>query len=305
MKRCRPRGEWLVEMPGAQNGFPTPERRRWWRRWWLPPLAAFLAFLTVPGWYHLKYRRRRNALLALCEIGKVSFDMGERPAKPWFVSLSEHDVSWTGWPMREIDLSGRPVDDAVFATMFTHFEHISEMPDSLRVLNLSGTRITDAGFAHARSLTQLQGLGLSRTQITDAGLANIEGMTRLTSLGLSHTRLTGSGLVYLKGMTELRYLFLSGTPLTDAGLAHIKGLPKLQSLHLNGTRITDAGLAHLRTIPRLQHLDLRDTPVTDVGLAHLKGMPELGYVNVSGTGVTEEGAESLKMSLRPGAGVCR
>lgn len=297
-----------MAMAGDHNKLPSAERtsassveaRRWWQRWWLAPLAAFLAFLTVPGWYYRKYRRRRNAILTLSEIA-MDLDLGNPAPQPWPFSLFGGKPSWTRRPVQEIDLHATDADDTVLGC----FERIGDLPDTLWGLNLSGTRITDAGLVHVRELTQLQDLWLSHTQITDAGLANIEGMTRLEMLALSHTRITDAGLVYLKGMTELWWLRLSGTPLTDAGLAHLRGLTRLETLDLEGTQITGAGLAHLRTMPLLRQLYLRGTQLTDEGLVHLKGMPRLECVGVSRTRVTEDGAKSLKMSLRSGAGVDR
>ncbi|MHC4504939.1 MAG: hypothetical protein ACYTFI_16670, partial [Planctomycetota bacterium] len=62
-----------MEMPGAQDKLPSPKPRRWRRRRWLTPLAAFLAFLTVPGWYYLRYRRRQKVIAELEALGRIEW----------------------------------------------------------------------------------------------------------------------------------------------------------------------------------------------------------------------------------------
>jgi Leucine-rich repeat (LRR) protein len=110
-------------------------------------------------------------------------------------------------------------------------------------------------------------LNLSRSKITDAGLRQLKGLTALESLDLMSCRnITDAGMVHLKGMTHLHALNLSGTQITDAGLVHLKGMTKLQTLALYHTEITDAGLLHLKRLNELEVLSLINTDVTDAGL---------------------------------------
>jgi hypothetical protein len=44
---------------------------------------------------------------------------------------------------------------------------------TLRILNLRGTRITDTGLEELRGLTNLQSLNVSRTAVTDGGYAEL------------------------------------------------------------------------------------------------------------------------------------
>ena len=44
----------------------------------------------------------------------------------------------------------------------------------LEVLNIRGTKITDAGLKHLEGLKQLQELHLEDTQVTDAGIAELQ-----------------------------------------------------------------------------------------------------------------------------------
>jgi hypothetical protein len=75
-------------------------------------------------------------------------------------------------------------------------------------MNLSGTRITDAGLAYLKDATKLERLELRGTQITDAGLEHLKNLTGLQWLAVSGTRVTEAGVQELKrslpNLTEMR-----------------------------------------------------------------------------------------------------
>jgi Leucine-rich repeat (LRR) protein len=103
---------------------------------------------------------------------------------------------------------------------------------------------------------EIEYVNLSRSKVTDAGLAHLQGLTSLQGLVLDKTQVTDAGLAHLQGLTSLRGLYLENTQVTDAGLAHLQGLTSLQELYLNNTQVTDAGLAELRkALPNLQIMD--------------------------------------------------
>lgn len=60
-------------------------------------------------------------------------------------------------------------------------------PDDLQYLQLSGTRVSNAGLAHLRHLTGLKVLWLYDTPISDAGLVHLRGLTGLRVLNLRST----------------------------------------------------------------------------------------------------------------------
>ena len=64
----------------------------------------------------------------------------------------------------------------------------------LRVLELNGTEVTDAGLEHLEGLIRLQTLSLFDTQITDAGLEHLEASGRLPALPLGETKVTDEGV---------------------------------------------------------------------------------------------------------------
>lgn len=60
-------------------------------------------------------------------------------------------------------------------------------PDDLQYLQLSGTRVSNAGLAYFRHLTGLKVLWLYDTPISDAGLVHLRGLTGLRVLNLRST----------------------------------------------------------------------------------------------------------------------
>jgi hypothetical protein len=60
-------------------------------------------------------------------------------------------------------------------------------PDDLQYLQLSGTRVTNAGLSHLRGLTGLRVLWLYDTPISDAGLVHLQELTGLRVLNLRST----------------------------------------------------------------------------------------------------------------------
>ena len=147
------------------------------------------------------------------------------------------------------------------------------LPDLL--LNLSETRIGDAGIAHLADLESLRFLLLGETQVSDQGLASLASHYELQTLRLDSTAITDRGLVHLKQLQELRSLSLNHTAVTSAGLVHLGELKQLQTLNLENTKVTDAGLVHLKGLANLDSIDLAGTQLTDTGLAHLKSLENL------------------------------
>ncbi|MCK4293675.1 MAG: hypothetical protein KAY65_10795 [Planctomycetes bacterium] len=130
--------------------------------------------------------------------------------------------------------------------------------------------VTDEDMPVVARANTLRMLGLRDSEISDAGMAHLEGLTKLQGLGLSNTDIGDAGLAHLSELTKLRELYLDGTKVSDAGLAHLKKFKNLQSLDLSGTEVTDAGLAHLKSLKGLAHLEILRTRVTSDGVADLK-----------------------------------
>lgn len=197
-----------------------------------------------------------------------------------------------------VDFGGAGITDADLV-------HLKELKGIL-VLDLSGTKITDAGLDLLHGSGTLKSVGvliLSGTDITSAGLSLLGGATQLKTLGIGRTKIGDDGLGNLAKMIGIRSLNLSGTNISNAGLAHLQKLIEIRSLDLSDTKITDEGLGHLKWMTNLHSLDLCGTEVSDAGLAQLEGLT--GLLHRSGkfnlfldrTSVTFEGKHKLRWEL--------
>ena len=102
------------------------------------------------------------------------------------------------------------------------------------IVNLGGTKITDAGLVYLKGMQKLKLLGLSGSKITDAGMAHLKGLTKLEGLDLKGTKVTDAGLAHLnlKGLRNLGYLVLRNTYVTAAGIKKLQqALPHCKIWH--------------------------------------------------------------------------
>lgn len=189
----------------------------------------------------------------------------------------------------------------------------------LKVLDLGGSGISDAGVAILKGISSLEDITLQRTSISDTALEHLKELPNLKRIRCAQTSVMDSGLEHLKDMPNLELLdFQDCNLVTDAGLAHLKGLKKLKNLRVWGPGITNTSLEHIASITSLKALSLADTSINDEGLSHISsltnlqdltlfrclvtdaGMPALGKLsnlrrlNLRGTKVADDGMEHLK-----------
>jgi hypothetical protein len=102
-------------------------------------------------------------------------------------------------------------------------------PNDVVELDLSFSKITNAGLKHVAEFKQLQTLKLYLTPIGDAGLMELAGLQQLQTLDLNSTKVSDQGLKELARLPRLHTLSLGGTKVSDAGVAELrKALPKLE-----------------------------------------------------------------------------
>ena len=65
-------------------------------------------------------------------------------------------------------------------------------------VDLSSSKVADAGLVHLKKFAQLQSLDLTQTQVTDAGLEHLNGLAQLQSLNLRGTGVTDAGVEKLQ-----------------------------------------------------------------------------------------------------------
>ena len=117
----------------------------------------------------------------------------------------------------------------------------------------AGAAFGDTELAALRPLAlQTVWLDLSGTRVTDAGLSTVAQFRNLTRLHLNRTRISDRGLKQLAGLQQLEYLNLYSTGVTDAGLQSLEQLKKLRTLYVWQTGVSSSGLERLRSaLPRL------------------------------------------------------
>jgi Leucine-rich repeat (LRR) protein len=120
----------------------------------------------------------------------------------------------------------------------------------VRVLNLTGTRVTDDDLKHLSVMTNLEMINLDGTQVTDVGLVHLANLKRLKFVRLSRTQITDSGLMHLKGLRNLERLYFNRTNISDVGFKHLEELPKLIRVEYMGTPVTTKGVkSFTRVLP--------------------------------------------------------
>ncbi len=86
-------------------------------------------------------------------------------------------------------------------------------PESLKMLNLAGTQVTDEGLKSVEGLKGLETLDLSDTNISDAGLKHLEKLPSLRDLRIGNTNVTNEGLADLvASVPSLDVLNVAGDP---------------------------------------------------------------------------------------------
>ena len=122
------------------------------------------------------------------------------------------------------------VTDEILGTMVELFPQLEEID----LFNCQ--KITDAGIAHLKGLTNLQNLNLGRINITEAGVAHLAGIMQLKTLKLYHTGITDEGLIKLQ-LDQLTSLDISENNITDEGLALQSNVtPQLTKLIMENTK---------------------------------------------------------------------
>jgi len=164
-------------------------------------------------------------------------------------------------------------------------------------VHLPNASITDDGLSAVQGWTGVRVLDLSGTKVSDAGLESVRSLKELESLFLPFTAVKGPGLKVLAGLPQLRVLDLSKTAITDSALESLRGVQSLQVLSLIGVPVTDEGLKQVACLTRLRRLDLTGTQVTDRGLEYLYGLHDLEFLGLNDTATTESGCAALKKQL--------
>lgn len=297
---------------------PKPPKKRSDKTPARPPIPGLMKILflipvlLVGGIWLFGKHQQRNAQAAIEQVLKLGgkndslYSRGDELAPHFF----------------NVDFSGKPITDADLATLRPFFLNAGG-PSKL---DLSGTRVTDAGLRQLAGFTFLHELildetavtgsgladlksigsddedeynvhiGLARSKMDDAGLAGLAAVQYLGEVDLSRTQISGSGLTQLKALNRLSTLKLAGCPIDDKGLDSIRVLDALDNLYdwdFSYTQITDAGLSKLMNVKHLRSLKLSGTKITDSGLPILNARKELTGIFLDRTAITDSGLKAF------------
>ena len=200
---------------------------------------------------------------------------------PYLLLFPAHEVI-------ELDLSITKVTDA-------GLEQLAKFPN-LRKLNLASTLVSDTGMRHLTALKSLRSLDLSGTRVTGAGLNHLESLPELKTLRLRCTKLTDNGLRYVRELRQIDSLDISCTAVSDHGLENIVPLTQLHHLFV-GPMVTDVGLEHILPLTRLETLSLRDSAISDAGVAQFQSLKELKVLNLGYTAITRRAITKLSQEI--------
>ena len=127
--------------------------------------------------------------------------------------------------------------------------------------------------ALAPAADTLRVLHLAGTEVSDAGLAGLRALGALVELTAGDTRMHGA-IAEVAAWPQLRTLSLTGLELGDAALPGIAAQPSLVTLDLSATEIRDP--SPLAALPRLRSLGVAQTRLSAAGNAALKRLAARG-----------------------------
>ncbi|MBL8211505.1 MAG: hypothetical protein JNK87_12365 [Bryobacterales bacterium] len=172
----------------------------------------------------------------------------------------------------------------------------------LTKLDLSGTKITDAGLQHLKTLKNIRELNLHYAEyISEDGLAVLKTFPQLEVLNLRGTRVTSKVFEHIAHLKNLRDLDLGFTEITDDGFEALLELPKLERLVIGGNRLTGECLNMLRQVSTLRDLDVGGTQrvdsglwglsLTDENLARLGALKQLRRLTLAAATISDRGVD--------------
>ena len=185
-------------------------------------------------------------------------------------------------------LPGLDISDNVWSL------HYVSLLKGLKVLDISGCRISASVMAEIGRYDELEELNLSKSSVDDFGLRQLRKLKALRGLGLRETKLSDAGLECLVDLASLEKLDIADTQVTDRGVRQIsEHLRRLHFLRLNGCRISDGGACELGRMKLIEELGLGDTQVTDRGTVAIAGLPNLRRLDLANCMITDAGAGNL------------
>ncbi len=263
----------------------------------LPQLARFKrlrSLILFLPYIPRNYQEQLQDALPGVMIGvQLRRDVRVTPAGTFVRSWWEEDLS--GLP------SLGPFDKLEMYGVDRHWDLSGlESLDGLIHLKLPGANLgSSAQWEHVRHLDSLTVLTLNRSNITDDALRHVGRLSHLLILELNDTLVSDRGIAHLGGMRELQRLKLgrrrqhAGPWITDDALRTVGRLTNLKEMELRGQDVTNEGLKHLAPLKRLERLDLSETHVTNDGLTELAALKSLKQLSIERCQIDDDGVAAL------------
>jgi hypothetical protein len=160
-------------------------KRRWYQFSLRTLLLAVLVISLPLSWLAAKLERARREKEVVEAIERIG---GGTIPHSFFAATEEmansDSSSWKPWEWKLRSWRWELRQSALF--------------DTIEVVRLEHTAVTDADLRHLKGLRSPSYLDLTNTQITDAGLVHLEGLNSLVWISLRETQVTSEGVKKLQ-----------------------------------------------------------------------------------------------------------
>jgi hypothetical protein len=181
---------------------------------------------------------------------------------------------------------------------FTEFAKYLENLPGLKRLSTFQLELSEAEFPMLARLQTLEVLTLGKTELTESGGRQIARLSNLRELSLHDDIVSAGALASLRDMPLLEDLSVycrhedkrsDGLPIWDLekyairddALVSLPSLKRLKTLSLTFTQITDSGVAILGEMPQLEVLGLSSPQITNTSMDHVTKLKNLRWLGVS------------------------
>ncbi|WP_162659943.1 leucine-rich repeat domain-containing protein [Tuwongella immobilis] len=236
-----------------------------------------LKSLTKPIQEHLPLLRNQ-----LTELDFTEADFGDEHL-PFLKSFPK----LTHLNLNETKITEAGLSEIAKLTQLTHLSLVA-------VVDRNDNALGD-GIAVLAALPRLESLDVSITRLSDAGLAKLGTFPALKVLKCQEIAITGkgfAGLTKLKNLTELDVGQVGG--MTDAYLTPIGNLSNLTKLDLSGTNLGENAMKAIGKCTKLTDLKL-GVQLNGRLMQELSGLTQLTTLSVNGT---EQGDELIPIIAR-------
>ena len=133
---------------------------------------------------------------------------------------------------------------------------VGMIEQSLKILSLEGSNITNSALQKLSDFPQLQRLNLGETDVSDDAMSEVSNCTKLEYLNLNGCeKITRTGIEKLVDCANIRELHLSGTDIGNDEIKYVvDNFPSLTDLNVNGVSVDDGAIKHLLVHKKLKRL---------------------------------------------------